>query len=50
MKNKTPKAPVQDTPEPSALEKMERMKDVMRRLMAVPKSEIAPKPKRHKRT
>lgn len=46
MKDKTPKAPAKPTPEPSALEKMERMKDFTRRLLAVPKAEIVQKPKR----
>lgn len=50
MKDKPPKAPAKDVPEPSAIEKMERMKDFTRRLLAVPKSEIAPKPKHRKRT
>ena len=40
-----PKAPVQETPEPSAFE---RMKEFTRRLIAVPKSEM-PKPKTAKK-
>lgn len=48
MKDKQPsKTPATDAPEPSPLEKMERMKDFTRRLLAVPKSAIVPpKPKR----
>ena len=33
----TPKAPAKDTPEPSA---MERMRELTRRVVAVPKSEV----------
>jgi hypothetical protein len=36
----TPKASADDAPEPSALEKMEQMRDLTRRLVAVPKAEI----------
>ncbi len=36
-----PKAPAKDPPEPSAFE---RMKEFTRRLIAVPKTELAPKP------
>jgi hypothetical protein len=36
-----PKAPASDTtPEPSALEKLERMRDLTRRIVRVPKSDL----------
>ena len=39
-----PKAPASDTtPEPSASEKLERMRDLTRRIVRVPKSELPAK-------
>ena len=45
-----PKAPASETtPEPSALEKLEKMRDLTRRIVNVPKAELPKKPAQTKR-